>query len=372
MKIAYLSTFYPYRGGIAQFNASLYRALEIQHQVKAYTFTRQYPDFLFPGKTQLVTEDDIADPIPAMRCLDSVQPFSWIKTAQLIKAEKPDLMIMKYWMSYMAPCLGFVAGKVKNSGTKVITVVDNAIPHERKFFDKSFASFFMERNTGFIAMSKSVQNDILSIYPKASILLKEHPLYDHFGEKIDQPEARLKLGLDPNKRTLLFFGFIRDYKGLDLLIQTFSSLSEDHQLVIAGEVYGSFDNYQKMIDTSPNKDRVFPFVRYISDHEVPLFFSASDAVVLPYKSATQSGISAIACHFEVPIIATDVGGLKEIISDEKTGIIANYPNEDSVLKAIHRFYSFSSAHWKNHMKAKKEELSWENFANALTAFSEQL
>ncbi len=372
MKIAYLSTFYPFRGGIAQFNASLYRALEKEHDVKAFTFTRQYPDFLFPGKTQMVTSDDIADPIPALRCLDSIQPFSWIKTARIINNEHPDLLLMKYWMSYMAPSLGFVAGRVKNSGTKVLTVVDNALPHERKFFDKSFASYFMQRNTGFVAMSESVKNDILSIYPHAPILLKEHPLYDHFGEKTEQSFAREKLGLFPNKKTLLFFGFIRDYKGLDLLINSFSGLSEEYQLIIAGEVYGSFDSYQKQIDNSPNKSRIFPFVRYISDHEVPLFFSAADAVILPYKSATQSGISAIACHFEIPIIATDVGGLKEIIADEKTGIIATEPSESSVVEAIQKFFRFDPKHWSKEMKLRKDELSWDNFSKALTTFAKEI
>jgi glycosyltransferase involved in cell wall biosynthesis len=370
MNIAYLSTFYPYRGGIAQFNASLYRALEKEHRVNAYTFSRQYPDFLFPGKTQLVTAEDKADEIPAIRTLDTINPITWHKTAKLIAAQQPDLLIMKYWMSYMAPCLGYTAGAVRRKGTKVLTVIDNAIPHEKKFFDKSFARYFMNRNDLFVAMSESVKNDILSIKLDARVLLKEHPLYDHFGAIVPKAEARQKLGIHPTKKTILFFGFIRDYKGLDLLIESFGQLSEDYQLIIAGEVYGSFEPYQKQIDALPNKQDVFAHARYISDHEVPLFFGASDAVVLPYKSATQSGISAIAFHFGVPIIATDVGGLKEIIGHEKTGLIVPTPDPSAIAQSINQFYTFDEAHWAENMRVLKDELSWDNFAKALIKFAQ--
>lgn len=371
MKIAYLSTFYPFRGGIAQFNASLFRALEKENEVTAYTFTRQYPDFLFPGKTQMVTPEDVADPIPSIRLLDSINPVSWVKTASAINKSQPDLMVMKYWMSYMAPSLGYVAGSVRSDKTRILTVVDNAIPHEKKFFDHAFAKYFMNRNDLFIAMSESVKNDILSIKPKANVLLKEHPLYDHFGDIMPQREARMKLGIDPDKKTILFFGFIRDYKGLDLLIDAFSKLNDEYQLVIAGEVYGAFDEYQKQIDRLPNKERCYPFVRYISDHEVPIFFGAADNVVLPYKSATQSGISAIAYHFGIPIIATDVGGLKEIIRHGKTGLIVDHPVAEEIAESIRQFFTYSKSHWEENMSNLKQDLSWENFAKALLEFAKR-
>lgn len=369
MRIAYLSTFYPYRGGIAQFNANLYRALISEgNQVDAYTFSRQYPDFLFPGKTQLVTENDIADPIPALRLLDSISPYSWYKTASYIKKTNPDILLMKYWMSYMAPCLGTVAGSMKKN-TTVLTVVDNAIPHERKFFDNAFASYFLNRNDKFIAMSESVKNDILSIKKDAQILVREHPLYDHFGALVDQKTAREKLGIPTNKKTVLFFGFIRDYKGLDVLIESFENMQDDIQLIIAGESYGSFDHYKNLIEKNKNKNNIYPFVRYIDDNEVPLFFGASDAVVLPYKSATQSGISAIAHHFEIPIIATDVGGLKETIEHEKSGIIISQAQPNLIAEGIRNFYNHNEVNWQVGIQKIKEELSWEKFANAITDFA---
>lgn len=369
MKIAYLSTFYPYRGGIAQFNANLLRALEEQnHEVTAYTFTRQYPEFLFPGKTQMVTEGDIADPIPSIRVLDSINPISWQKTVSTINQIQPDILLMKYWMSYMAPCLGYVAGGVKKNST-VLTVVDNAIPHEKKFFDKAFASYFFNRNDKFIAMSESVKNDILSIRKDAQVLVKDHPLYDHFGKMLLKKEAQEKLGISTQKKTLLFFGFIRDYKGLDLLLDAFNFLDNDFQLVIAGESYGSFETYQDKIDRHPNKHNIYPFVRYIDDNEVPLFFGCADAVILPYKSATQSGISAIAYHFEIPIIATDVGGLKETISDGHTGIIIPEATPASIVDGIKRFYSLDSSSWNLNIQELKKELSWSKFAEALIEFA---
>lgn len=369
MNIAYLSTFYPYRGGIAQFNANLYRAIEKDHLVTAYTFTRQYPDFLFPGKTQLVTEADIADPIASVRMLDTINPLSWYHTAQAIKKTQPDVLLMKYWMSYMAPSLGYVAGSVKSKHTTVMTVVDNAIPHEKKFFDKAFARYFMNRNHKFVAMSDAVKNDILSIRPDAEVLLKEHPLYDHFGAIVPTHEARQKLGLHPDKKTILFFGFIRDYKGLDLLIEAFKQLDDSYQLVIAGESYGSFEDYQNRIDALPNKANCFPFVRYIDDFEVPLFFGASDVVVLPYKSATQSGISAIAYHFEIPIIATDVGGLKEIIEHGKTGLIIDQPESSLIAESIRQFYQLPAENWKLEIQKKKDALSWDAFAQSILEFA---
>lgn len=188
MRIAYLSTFYPYRGGIAQFNASLYRALEKKHEIKAFTFTRQYPGMLFPGKTQLVENDETADQIPAARMLDSINPFTYWQTARKINEFSPDLLIMKYWMSFLAPSLGTAAGLVKNK-TKVITVLDNVIPHEKKFFDNAFTKYFLNKNDGFVAMSDAVMNDLLSLKPKAKCIRMDHPLYNHFGEPITREEA---------------------------------------------------------------------------------------------------------------------------------------------------------------------------------------
>lgn len=372
MKIAYLSTFYPFRGGIAQFNANLYRALCARHEVTPFTFKRQYPDFLFPGKTQYVTPGDKAAVIESVPVLDTANPLGYGAAARRIARERPDMLVMKYWMSYFAPSLGYVAGKLKKQGCKVITVLDNVIPHEQKFFDRPLTQWFLNRNSGFIAMSEAVRNDLLALRPDAPCLLKPHPLYNHFGEKLNPEEARRSLGLDPGKKTLLFFGLIRDYKGLDLLIKAMNRLSDRYQLLIAGESYGSFSKYDAQIRQAKHPENIRVFNRYIPDEEVPLFFSAADVCVLPYKSATQSGITSIAYHFDVPLIATDTGGLKESIGQQGTGLIVAEVSAPAIAAAIEAFYRTDRDEFVQQIRALKASLSWENFAGALIRFAETL
>jgi glycosyltransferase involved in cell wall biosynthesis len=370
VRIAYLSTFHPFRGGIAQFNAAMYRAFERGHEVKAYTFTRQYPEFLFPGKTQMVQPGDNADPIPSQRVLDTAWPLNWPGAARAIARYEPDLLVMKYWMSYFGPSLGYVAGHLKRRGTKVITILDNVLPHERRFFDVPFTRYFLARNHGFIAMSHKVKRDLLSLRPDGPVHFMPHPLYDHFGAAIPRSEAARQLGLDPALRTVLFFGLIRDYKGLDLLIEAFAKLGEGYQLLIAGEPYGDFAKYQRMIDAHPLRGRIVAHARYISDSEVPAFFSAADCLVLPYKGATQSGVTAIAFHFDLPVIATDVGGLAEIVAHERTGLIVPVPDADAIAKGIELFFEGDrSQRLRGNFAEVKKELSWERFSKGLLEFA---
>ncbi len=373
MQIAYLSTFYPFRGGIAQFNAAVYRALEkLGHSVNAYTFTTQYPSILFPGETQFVKDKDIVEKIPAQRILSTVNPFSYHSAAKKINQNQPDLLLMKYWMSFFAPSLGYVAGQMKPN-TKVITILDNVIPHEKKFYDKAFTGYFLKKNTAFIAMSEKVRNDLLSFDKNANVKLFPHPLYDHFGDIRDKTASKKELRLNPDKKTILFFGFIRDYKGLDLLINAFSHSEKNTQLLIAGEVYGSFDKYRKLIETNPRKEDIHVHTKYISDNEVPSYFSAADVCVLPYKSATQSGITGISYHFEVPVIATDVGGLSEIVSHEKTGLIVKNAVPEAIAESIKDFLtSDKSQHFRNNIKILKEELSWQNFVTEIIKLAESI
>lgn len=373
MKIAYLSTFYPYRGGIAQFNASLYQEFAKEHEVKAYTFTRQYPNILFPGETQYVTtDDDKAVVVPSLRVLDTVNPFSYYKTAKIIRQFQPDLLIMKYWMSFFAPSLGTVAKKM-HPNTKVLTILDNVIPHEKKPFDSALTRYFLKQNDGFIAMSNAVQKDLKTFLPNAPVLLKEHPSYDHFGEHKTQKEARQLLKIDPDKKTLLFFGFIRDYKGLDLLIDAFNQLDNSYQLVIAGECYGSFDKYLKMIQQSPRKDDIHAHNHYISDDLVASYFCSSDVCILPYKSATQSGISAISQYFHIPLIVTNVGGLKETIKEGVNGLIVQQTNADAIATSIRYYFDANlKDRFKKAIQLEVSENSWENFARTLIDFSSQL
>lgn len=372
MKIAYLSTFFPFRGGIAQFNSLLYRTLEKKHEIKAYTFKRQYPEFLFPGETQFVTKDDKVDEISALQVLDSVNPISYISTSKKIKQFNPDILLTKYWMTFFGPSLGYACKNV-GKNTKRISILDNVIPHEKRFFDSFCNRYFLKNNDGFIVMSDAVLKDLLSLKPDAKYLRIDHPVYNHFPNKMNQDEARKKLKLDPSKKTLLFFGFIRDYKGLDLLIQAMNNLDDTYQLIIAGEVYGSFEKYQKLIDDSIAQNRIHLFNHYIGDEEVSYYFSVADVCVLPYKSATQSGITAISHHYTLPIIATNVGGLHETIHHLKTGIIVDKPEVYLISEAIQLYFSSNSKEeYSNNIAIENEKNSWDNFADKLVEFSKTL
>jgi glycosyltransferase involved in cell wall biosynthesis len=374
MKIVFLSTFYPFRGGIAQFSAHLYREAEKKHEVEAVTFTRQYPKLLFPGKTQLVSSEDTADKIPSKRWLDSINPFTYISTARKIRQLQPDLIISRYWMSFFAPSFGWILGHQEKK-TKRIAILDNVIPHERRFFDDAFNRYFLSKNDGFIVMSEQVQKDLLYYLPKAKHILIPHPIYNHFGEKVPKEKALSNLGLQDftTKKVLLFFGIIRDYKGLDLLLNALSYLDDTYILLVAGEVYGSFDKYETIIKEKKLNKKVKLFNRYIDDAEVTNFFSAADVCVLPYRSATQSGITNIAYHFEVPVISTNVGGLAETIHHGRTGLIADEVNEKALVKQIKNFYEvYNPTEFAQNINYSNKENSWENFVNKMFAFAEEL
>lgn len=275
-------------------------------------------------------------------------------------------------MSFLSPSLGTTAGLVKKN-TKVITVLDNVIPHEKKFFDNAFTKYFLNQNHGFVAMSDAVRNDLLFLKPEAKYIRMDHPLYDHFGKPAGREEACEELKIDPSKKNLLFFGFIRDYKGLDLLIEAFNRLDKSYNLIIAGECYGSFEKYRQMIAESPNKENIYTFTDYIPDSKVPQFFGAADVIVLPYKSATQSGITSIAYHFGVPVIATDVGGLKESITHESTGLIVPEAKSDLIAESVKLFFNKSmAAKLKHDIIQLKERLSWDTFADGIINFGSSL
>lgn len=373
MRIALLSCFYPFRGGISQFNASLYLELGKSHTVKAFNFTRQYPEFLFPGKTQYVTKDDDAVPIESDALLDTANPLTYGRTYRAIRDWEPDLVIISYWMSYFAPSLGYIARRLRKR-CKVISILHNVVPHEPRFFDAPLTRYFLSGCTGNVTLCDEVAEDLKRLSPKAPNITLFHPIYGHFGEKMPREEAEKALGLKPGMRNLLFFGLIRDYKGLDILLDAFGKLDSGYQLIVAGEPYGSFVKYRNIIDRSPAKDRIRLFTRYIKDSEVKVFFSASDLAVLPYRSATQSGISAIAYHFEVPMVVTDVGGLRQSIGDCGTGLVAPKADADCVVREIRTY--FSDANLKtlcvNSIRAEKDRLSWRTFSKRLLEFSDNL
>lgn len=378
LKIAILSCFYPYRGGISQFNACLLQELEKNHTVKAFNFKRQYPNILFPGKTQYVTKEDNAVPVESQALLDTANPFSYITTARAIREWNPDLLIMRYWMSWFAPSLGYIARHMKKN-CKVVSILDNVIPHEPHFFDRPFTKWFLKPQDGFVVLCNAVRDDLLDIIPGAEHICTPHPLYSHFGEKMQREDACRAIGAGDCKdtRNILFFGLIREYKGLDLLIEAFGKLDKSYRLIIAGEPYGSFEKYRKLIDSSPNRENIILNTNYIEDSQVSKYFSSADVCVLPYRSATQSGISSISYHFEVPMITTDTGGLKETIGDRGTGtIIPPDGNPETIARAIKEHFEESNASARDAMiqniRKEKQRLSWGTFCSKLEDFYNSL
>lgn len=371
MKIAYLSVFHPFRGGIAQFNTELFKALEERVEVKAFNFSTQYPNLLFPGKTQFVADSDVNPGIQSDRLLSSVNPLSFRKTIKEIKAYQPDVLITTFWMPFFGPSLGYVTRQLKKS-TKTISILHNVIPHEGRKGDKALTQFYLNQQAGFGVLSETVRKDLLSLQPEAKFFQRAHPLYGQFGDAMDQQEARLKYDIKPDQKVILFFGFVRKYKGLDLLIRAMKSLSDDCVLLVTGESYGDFSMYEKLIESEElSKDQLRLHIRYIPDDEVAQIFSASDLCVLPYRSATQSGIASIAKYYQLPMVVTPVGELPNELVDGETGIVCTSSEPKDIALGIETALQKVSA-FQSKLKVEKEEHTWGNFANELLQFIEQV
>ncbi len=373
MRIAFLSPFYPYRGGIAQFSDSLYLSLQKSTEIKAFTFTRQYPGFLFPGKTQYVAEADIDRGINAGRVLDSVNPLTYRKTAEKIREFEPDVILISYWMPFFAFSLGRVARILKKicSQAKIISVMHNVIPHEKRTGDDFLTRFYLKQNDGFVVLNEKSKDDLLKLKPDAKYIVLPHPLYDHYGNKIEKTEARKKLGIPPDKKVMLFFGLIRSYKGVDLILEVLAELDESYYLIIAGEVYGSFDKYKEIIKKNLLENRVLLQTKFIPESEIALYFSAADVCVLPYRSGTQSGIEGVSYHFGLPVIVTDVGGLKETVEKYNTGLIVSRPETGLVKEAVIKYFDVESSlrsTLETNIAEYKKQYSWDKFSGELEKF----
>ena len=358
---------YPYRGGIATTNERLANEfLSLGYTVDMETFILQYPSFLFPGKTQF-NEKSPPENLKIKRTINSINPFSWLKVGFRIRREKPDLVIIRYWLPFLAPCLGTIASLIrKNKHTVIICLADNIVPHEHRPGDRQLTNYFIQRIDGLIAMSKSVLTDGVSFRKNLPTGYCPHPIFDNYGEKLSFQEAKQKLKLEPETRYLLFFGFIRDYKGLDLLINAFADerlRKFPVKLLVAGEYYSNPESYLKLIAEKKLKEFIELRTDFIPDDEVRLYFSAADMVVQPYKSATQSGVTQIGYHFNKPMLVTNVGGLSEIIPDGKIGYVVE-PESQNIADALVDFYENERmSEFEANMIEEKKKFSWANMAN---------
>jgi glycosyltransferase involved in cell wall biosynthesis len=364
MKIIILGTAFPFRGGIASFNERMARELiSMGHEVIIYTFTLQYPAFLFPGKTQF-SDSEAPKDLKIIRSLNSVNPVSWILTGLKIRREKPELIISKFWLPFMGPALGTSKRIAKTKKTKAVSIIDNIIPHEKRPGDFLFSKYFAGSIDKFVVMSSSVQEDMKQFTNKKPVIFAPHPVYDNYGEILSKTDACKFLNLDSQKKYIIFFGFIRDYKGLDLL---FHAINDDYfrktdiKCIVAGEYYGNEEKYNSLIDELNIRDILILKTDFIPDNEVRYFFCAADLVVQPYKTATQSGISQLAYHFERPMVVTDVGGLAEIVENGKAGYVVE-PEPLKIKEAIIEFFEKDkSSLFSENLKKRKMEFSWKNF-----------
>ncbi|MFP5470351.1 MAG: glycosyltransferase [Bacteroidia bacterium] len=362
---------HPYRGGIAQFNHRLAEEFMAQgYRVEIYNFSLQYPNFLFPGKTQYATSDAPKE-ISIFRKINSINPFNWIKIGKELKNKKSDIVIFRYWLPFLAPCLGTIARIIKkNKHTKCIAIADNIIPHEKRIGDTFLTRFFINSINSFVVMSKTVEQDLRTFTTNKPCVYNPHPLYDNFGKIISKEKAKSNLKLNEQTRYVLFFGLIRNYKGLDLLLEAFQDnyfAQHNIKLLIAGEFYGSSEKYQATLNALGNQ--VILRDKFIPDEDVKNYFCASDVVVQPYKSATQSGITQIAYHFNKPMIVTNVGGLSELIPNNKVGYCVK-PFTSEIRQAILRFFKENKeAEFSKNVEVEKQKFSWEKMVNAITSLS---
>ena len=372
-KMILVGTAYPYRGGLAVYNERLARSFqEAGYEVEIWTFTVQYPNFLFPGKTQLSTEP-APKGLTIHRKLNSVNPFNWLKVGRQLRRANADLVVMRFWIPYMAPSHGFIARRArKNKQTRVVSILDNIVPHEKGFADRMLARYFMRSLNGGVTMSKSVLDDAKAIDAHKKVEFCPHPLYDNFGAKVTREAALEYLHLDPQYRYMLFFGIIRDYKGLDLLLQAMSDERLKRmkvKLIIAGEFYNNAGQYHELEQSLGLKEQLVWHSEFVPDSEVKYYFNAADIVVQPYKSATQSGVTQIAYHFETPMLVTDVGGLKEIVPDGVVGYVTPVDPQKIASALVDFFENQRYDAFVQHIQVEKQKYSWSRMVDTLVSVS---
>ena len=373
MKVIILGTAWPYRGGLATFNERLARQFVSEgHEVELYTFTLQYPSFLFPGKTQYTNEPAPSD-LTIRRVLNSCNPINWLRVGHAIRKAAPDMLICCYWMSFFAPAFGLVSRIARrNERTRCIALVHNMIPHEPNILDKLFAPYFVASQDGFVALSESVVGDIEKVESQTSRVKRPktfspHPIYDHYGERMSKNEACKALNLPADKNYMLFFGLVRAYKGLDLLLGAFGCVKDqlpNLQLIIAGEFYEDEDKYRAQIVQLGLADRVIIRNEFIPDGDLRKYFGAADLIVQPYKTATQSGVTQVAFHFEKPMLVTNVGGLGEIVHDHQMGYACE-PTAEAIANDVSDYFTNNRQEaYTSYLQKEKTKYTWSKMTEA--------
>lgn len=376
-KVVILGSAYPLRGGgLATFNERLAREFMDQgHEVIIYTFSLQYPGILFPGKTQYSEEDPPGD-LDIRVKVNSINPLNWIRVGRELKKLRPDLLVIRYWLPFMAPCLGSIAGIArKNKHTRVVAITDNILPHEKRPGDTLLTRYFLKKIHGFVSMTDAVAGDLMKFgIDQSRVAICPHPLYDNFGKGLSREAARKELGIDDVQTLVLFFGFIRDYKGLDLLLEAFARKEVRElpvKLLVAGEFYTRPEPYHELAGSLKIDDRVIWHTHFIPNNQVKNYFCAADLVAQPYKSATQSGVTQIAYHFEKPMLVTNVGGLPEMVSDGKAGYVVE-PDPEAIARSIAQFVNKNEGKALSQtLKEEKQRFSWERLVKALFEVSDK-
>ena len=365
-KIFIIGPAYPLRGGLATFDELFCTAFNEQgHDCEIISYSLQYPNFLFPGSTQFDTTGVAPKHIKIHTLINSVNPLSWIKTANFIKKQKPDFIVFRFWIPFMGPALGSIARMVRKSGIKVLAITDNVIPHEKRIGDAAFAKYFIKSCDGFVTMSKAVMKDLENFTTTKHKKYLLHPLYTSFGEKLNKSDARKVLGIKEDVNLVLFFGLIRKYKGLDMLLDAFNELKENSNIIllIAGEFYEDKQPYLDLIEKYQIQNQVILHAKFIANEDVKLYFSAADLVALPYRTATQSGVTQVSFHFEVPTLVTNVGGLGEIIPHQKAGYVVE-PNGKAIAESIKDYFTnHRMPLYTEGMKQEKQKYDWKIFVN---------
>jgi glycosyltransferase involved in cell wall biosynthesis len=374
-RVVILSPAHPLRGGLASYSERLAREFQYAGwDTTIYSYAYLYPNFLFPGVSQYSSEPKPGD-IKIESRIHSINPLNWIRIGLKLKKSAPDLIVLKYWMPFVGPCLGTILRIARrNRKTKIICIADNIIPHEKRPGDSLFNNYFIKTPDAFVVMGEKVMNDLLALRKNAKYLLLDHPLYDNFGEIMDKQTARAALNIPSNDKLVLFFGFIRKYKGLDLLLDAFATntLKESNiHLLVAGEFYEDAKPYMEQIEKNQLQDKVYLHTHFIPDSEVKYYLSAADVVVQPYKNATQSGVTPLAYHFEKPMIVTDVGALARLVPHEIVGLVCQ-PDVNSLANSIKSFFERDPSHFINGIREGKLKLSWKTFVDKILSLKDDI